>query len=57
MEIFAEAVPNAGGGSVTVSDQLTTINKATRLLKPGGLLSAADQRAVELGVLDALNVR
>ena len=57
MEIFTVAVPSAGVGSVAVSDQLTAINKTTRVLNRVGLLSAAGLRAVELGVLNALDLR
>ena len=57
MEIFAVAVPSAGLQSVAVCDQLTTVNKSTRVLNRVGTLAAADLRAVEIGVMDAMSLR
>lgn len=54
--IFAVPVPSAGVDSVAVCDQLTTVNKATRILKQLGTLSVADLRLVERNVLDALQL-
>ena len=57
IEIFAVAVPSAGRQAVAVCDQLTTVNKSTRVLNRVGTLAAADFRAVELGVMDAMGLR
>jgi mRNA interferase MazF len=54
--IFAVPVPSAGTDSVAVCDQVTTVNKATRVLKRIGVLSAADLRLVERSVMDALEL-
>lgn len=54
VEIFAVPVPSAGINSVAVCDQVTTINKATRLLKRVGTLSREDFKLVENGVKEAL---
>lgn len=56
VEIFAVPVPSAGQNSVAVCDQLTTINKATRLLNRVGALSPTDMRLVERGVKDAMGL-
>ena len=53
-EIFAVPVPSAGPDSVAVCDQLTAIDKRTRILKQLGKLSTQDLRLVEQGVRDAL---
>jgi mRNA interferase MazF len=50
------AVPSAGPDSVAVCDQLTTINKETRLLRRMGKLAAEDLRAVEEGVRRVLGL-
>ena len=52
--VFAVPVPSAGQNSVAVCDQITTINKATRVLKHIGTLSNDDMRLIERGVMDAL---
>ncbi len=54
VEIFAVPVPSAGVNSVAVCDQVTTINKATRLVKRVGTLSREDFKLVESGVKEAL---
>jgi mRNA interferase MazF len=54
VEIFAVPVPSAGTNSVAVCDQVTTINKATRLLNRVGTLSQLDFKLVENGVKEAL---
>jgi mRNA interferase MazF len=54
--VFAVPVPSAGKDSVAVCDQLTAVNKATRVLKRVGAMSATDLRLVERGVLDALEL-
>lgn len=54
VEIFAVAVPSAGTNSVAVCDQVTTINKATRVLNRVGAMSAQDFKMVENGVKEAL---
>jgi mRNA interferase MazF len=54
--IFAVPVPSAGTDSVAVCDQVTTVNKATRVLKRIGVLSAEDLHLVERGVIDALDL-
>ena len=54
VEIFAVPVPSAGSNSVAVCDQVTTINKATRLLQCLGTMSCGDFRLVENGVKEAL---
>ncbi len=56
VEIFAVPVPSAGVNSVAVCDQLTTVNKATRVLNRVGSLSAQDLRLVELGLKDAMGL-
>jgi mRNA interferase MazF len=52
--VFAVPVPSAGPNSVAVCDQITTVNKATRVLKRIGALTPEDLRLVEHGVMDAL---
>jgi mRNA-degrading endonuclease toxin of MazEF toxin-antitoxin module len=47
-------VPSAGPQSVAVCDQITTINKATRVLKRIGSLSSADLSLIERSIMDAL---
>lgn len=54
VEIFAVPVPSAGTNSVAVCDQVTTINKATRLLNRVGAMSQNDLKLVENGVKEAL---
>ena len=54
VEIFAVPVPSAGTNSVAVCDQITTVNKATRVLSRIGPMSHADFRLVENGVKEAL---
>ena len=54
VEIFAVPVPSAGVNSVAVCDQVTTINKSTRLLKRLGVLSRPDFKLLENGVKEAL---
>lgn len=53
-EIFAVPMPSAGPDSVAVCDQLTAIDKTTRILKRIGFLSSQDLRQLEQGVRDAL---
>jgi mRNA interferase MazF len=53
-EIFAVPVPSAGPNSVAVCDQLTAIDKRTRILKQLGRLSSQDLLLLEQGVRDAL---
>jgi len=48
------AVPSAGRNSVAVCDQLTTINKATRIIRSMGTLAPEDLRAVEAAVREVL---
>jgi mRNA interferase MazF len=52
--VFAVPVPSAGPQSVAVCDQITTINKATRVLKRIGSLSSADLSLIERSIMDAL---
>lgn len=54
VDIFAVPVPSAGANSVAVCDQVTTVNKATRLLNRIGVMSRGDFRLVENGVKEAL---
>lgn len=54
VEIFAVSVPSAGTNSVAVCDQVTTINKATRILNRVGAMSPHDFKLVENGVKEAL---
>ena len=54
VEIFAVPVPSAGPNSVAICDQVTAINKTTRLIKQLGTLSLADLKLIEAGVRDAL---
>jgi mRNA interferase MazF len=54
VEIFAVPVPSAGPNSVAVCDQVTTINKATRLLNRVGSLSRPDFKLIEDAVKEAL---
>lgn len=54
VEIFAVPVPSADPNSVAVCDQVTTINKATRLLHRISALSRGDFKLVENGVKEAL---
>ena len=56
VEIFAVPVPSAGVLSVAVCDQVTAVNKATRLVRKLGTLSTADLKAVEAGLKDALDL-
>lgn len=56
VEIFAVPVPSAGQNSVAVCDQVTTINKATRLLNRVSAMSREDFRLVEAGVTEALGL-
>lgn len=42
LPVFAVPVPSAGLGSVAVCDQITPINKATRVLRHIGTLSHED---------------
>jgi mRNA interferase MazF len=53
-EIFAVPMPSAGPDSVAVCDQITAIDKTTRVLKRLGSLSSQDLRQLEQGVRDAL---
>jgi mRNA interferase MazF len=53
-EIFAVPVPSAGPDSVAVCDQITAIDKRTRILKQLGRISPQDLRLIEQGVRDAL---
>jgi len=52
--VFAVPVPSAGPNSVAVCDQITTVNKETRVLKRIGSLSSDDLRLIERSVMDAL---
>jgi mRNA interferase MazF len=52
--VFAVPVPSAGPNSVVVCDQITTVNKATRVLKHIGTLSSEDLRLIERSIVDAL---
>lgn len=52
--VFAVPVPSAGPNSVAVCDQITTVNKATRVLQRIGSLSRDDLRLIEHSVMDAL---
>lgn len=52
--VFAVPVPSAGPNSVAVCDQITTVNKATRVLKHIGTLSNQDLRLIERSIIDAL---
>ena len=52
--VFAVPVPSAGPNSVAVCDQITTVNKATRVLKHIGTLSREDLRLIERSIVDAL---
>ncbi|MCX8518186.1 MAG: type II toxin-antitoxin system PemK/MazF family toxin [Rhodoferax sp.] len=52
--VFAVPVPSAGPNSVAVCDQITTVNKATRVLKRIGTLSNEDLRLIERSIMDAL---
>ena len=54
VEIFAVPVPSAGPQSVAVCDQVTTINKSTRLIHRLGAMSRSDFKGVENGVKEAL---
>lgn len=54
VEIFAVPVASAGLNSVAVCDQITTINKATRLLNRVAAMSREDFRLVEAGMKEAL---
>ena len=54
VEIFAVSVPSAGPQSVAVCDQVTTINKSTRLIHRIGTLARSDFKEVEAGVREAL---
>ena len=54
VEIFAVPVPSAGNNSVAVCDQVTTINKATRILSRIGTMAQSDFKLVENGVKEAL---
>lgn len=54
--VFAVSVPSAGEHSVAVCDQLTAVNKTTRVLKHLGTLSLADLRQIEQGVAVALQL-
>ena len=54
--VFAVPVPSAGENSVAVCDQITTVNKATRVLKRLGSLASEDMRLVERGIKDALSL-
>jgi len=54
MPVFAVPVPSAGTNSVAVCDQITTVNKSTRVLKHIGSLSSADLRLIERSLIDAL---
>jgi len=56
VEIFAVPVPSAGPSSVAVCDQLTAVNKTSRLIKKIGQLSFEDLRLVEQGVKDAMDL-
>jgi len=55
-EIFAVPVPSAGPSSVAVCDQLTAINKATRLVRRLGRMSVEDMKLVEQGVKEAMDL-
>ena len=52
--VFAVPVPSAGIHSVAVCDQITTVNKANRVLKRVGSLSSTDLRLIERSLIDAL---
>ncbi|MEJ7137725.1 type II toxin-antitoxin system PemK/MazF family toxin [Amphibiibacter pelophylacis] len=52
--VFAVPVPSAGPDSVAVCDQITTVNKATRVIRRIGTLSSDDLRQIERAVMDAL---
>ncbi len=52
--VFAVPVPSAGPNSVAVCDQITTVHKATRVLKHIGTLSNEDLRLIERSIMDAL---
>lgn len=52
--VFAVPVPSAGPNSVAVCDQITTVNKATRVLKHIGTISNEDLRLIERSIMDAL---
>ena len=54
IEIFAVPVPSVGPDSVAVCDQVTTINKATRLIHRIGTMSRSDFKSVETAVKEAL---
>ena len=54
VEIFAVPVASAGQNSVAVCDQITTINKATRLLNRVAAMSREDFTLVEAGMKEAL---
>ncbi len=52
--VFAVPVPSAGPNSVAVCHQISTVNKATRVLKHIGALSNEDLRLIERSITDAL---
>ncbi len=52
--VFSVPVPSGGPNSVAVCDQITTVNKATRVLQRIGSLSSDDLRLIERSVMDAL---
>lgn len=54
LPVFAVPVPSAGPQSVAVCDQITTVNKATRVLRHIGTLSHADLSLIERSIKDAL---
>ncbi len=54
--VFAVPVPSAGEYCVAVCDQITTVNKATRVLKQLGSLTPEDLKLIERGVKDALSL-
>jgi mRNA interferase MazF len=56
VEIFAVSVPSAGFNAVAVCDQLTAVNKATRIIKLIGQMSRADLKLVETGARDAMGL-
>lgn len=49
-------VPSAGEGSTAVCDQITAVNKATRLKRKLGTLSAEDMLAIEQALAEILRI-
>ena len=48
------AVPSAGRNSVAVCDQLTAVNKTTRIIRSIGKLAPEDLQAIEAAVREVL---